>query len=65
MQPGDKLPTERILAVRLKVSRNTMREAITRRERVALSKPARQRHVPEGYGFHAYIAHAADARRWQ
>ena len=34
--PGEKLPTERILAERLKVSRNTVREALTRWEGLGL-----------------------------
>ncbi|MER9236201.1 FadR family transcriptional regulator [Mesorhizobium sp. M0622] len=34
--PGHKLPTERILAERLKVSRNTVREALTRWEGLGL-----------------------------
>lgn len=34
--PGEKLPTERILANRLKVSRNTVREALTRWEGLGL-----------------------------
>jgi DNA-binding FadR family transcriptional regulator len=34
--PGKKLPTERILAERLKVSRNTVREALTRWEGLGL-----------------------------
>lgn len=34
--PGQKLPTERILAERLKVSRNTVREALTRWEGLGL-----------------------------
>lgn len=36
LQPGEKLPTERILAERLKVSRNTVREALTRWEGLGL-----------------------------
>lgn len=36
LEPGEKLPTERILAERLKVSRNTVREALTRWEGLGL-----------------------------
>ena len=36
LRPGEKLPTERILAERLKVSRNTVREALTRWEGLGL-----------------------------
>ncbi|RVC13056.1 FadR family transcriptional regulator, partial [Mesorhizobium sp. M7A.F.Ca.AU.002.02.1.1] len=36
LQLGDRLPTERILAERLKVSRNTVREALTRWEGLGL-----------------------------
>ena len=36
LQPGEKLPTERSLAERLKVSRNTVREALTRWEGLGL-----------------------------
>jgi DNA-binding FadR family transcriptional regulator len=36
MGPGEKLPTERILAERLKVSRSTVREALTRWEGLGL-----------------------------
>lgn len=36
LTPGGKLPTERILAERLKVSRNTVREALTRWEGLGL-----------------------------
>lgn len=36
LQPGQKLPTERILAERLRVSRNTVREALTRWEGLGL-----------------------------
>lgn len=36
LELGDKLPTERILAERLKVSRNTVREALTRWEGLGL-----------------------------
>lgn len=36
LEPGHKLPTERVLAERLKVSRNTVREALTRWEGLGL-----------------------------
>jgi DNA-binding FadR family transcriptional regulator len=36
LAPGEKLPTERILADRLRVSRNTVREALTRWEGLGL-----------------------------
>lgn len=36
LRPGEKLPTERILAERLRVSRNTVREALTRWEGLGL-----------------------------
>ncbi|MGE0283463.1 MAG: FadR/GntR family transcriptional regulator [Rhizobiaceae bacterium] len=36
LEPGNKLPTERVLAERLKVSRNTVREALTRWEGLGL-----------------------------
>ncbi len=36
LSPGEKLPTERILADRLRVSRNTVREALTRWEGLGL-----------------------------
>lgn len=36
LEPGQKLPTERILAERLRVSRNTVREALTRWEGLGL-----------------------------
>jgi DNA-binding FadR family transcriptional regulator len=36
LEPGEKLPTERILAERIKVSRNTVREALTRWEGLGL-----------------------------
>lgn len=36
LEPGQKLPTERLLAERLKVSRNTVREALTRWEGLGL-----------------------------
>lgn len=36
LSPGEKLPTERILAERLRVSRNTVREALTRWEGLGL-----------------------------
>lgn len=36
LKPGDKLPTERLIAEQLKVSRNTVREALTRWEGLGL-----------------------------
>ena len=64
LRPGQRLPTERILAERLKVSRNTVREALTRWEGLGLVERRQGSGTYlKGRGLARHAAHAADAAR--